>query len=51
MSHSTLGSFSALPGGLDAFILDLCWLTQIENGPVALYILARWKAVECGWSV
>ena len=45
---SALGSFHDLPGGRGAFVLDLRWLTQIENGPVALNILACWRGAECG---
>ena len=30
-----LGSFRDLPGVCGAFVLDLRWLAQIENGPVA----------------
>ena len=49
LSHlSALGSFTALPGGHGAFVLDLHWLTQIENGPVVLNILACWRGAECG---
>ena len=45
---SALGSFHDLPGVCGAFVLDLRWLTQIENGPVALNILACWRGAECG---
>ena len=49
LSHlSVLRSFTALPGGRGAFDLDLRWLTQIENGPVALNIVACWRGAECG---
>ena len=45
---SALGSFRDLPGERGAFVLDLRWLTQIENGLVALNILACWRGAECG---
>ena len=44
---SALGSFRDLPGGRGAFVLDLRWLTQNENGHVALNILVCWRDAEC----